>query len=144
MWTHVKISGNPPPSRLDHAMCSIKLPVPPVGDRGDTAPTNHVKGKVAQPLGTEMSHSLGSLTESSQCSSSNFQAVTVVDPEDLSCSNFSVSDAVSVEDQVSGQLKGLSMSSEEKGEWDLVDGLFVFGGMDTAGVIHGDAFVLLP
>lgn len=151
MWIHVEISGIPPPSRLDHAMCSIKLPVPSpslTGARDKTTPSTHIKEKATQLLKTEASHSGGSLTESSQSSLASFQAVTVIDPEDSSVSNFSVSEAkagcVTEEEQVSGQLEGLSVGEGERAEVKWVDALFVFGGMDTAGIVHGDAFVLVP
>ena len=101
---------------------------------------------------------------------SSFQALTVIDPE--STSDFTVN-AASPEAQqdVSTEMRGLSV--EEKGtagthagelegtgsaecgeslassgrggtsnKW--VSAVFVFGGMDTLGNIHGDAFILVP
>ncbi len=159
------ISGGPPPARLDHAMCSIKIPVPSTLPQDKTTPPNHIKGKTAQA--PKASHSGGSLSESSQSSSASFHTVTIIDPEDTTGSNFSILEAkeacVTEEEQVSGKLEGLSVREEGEGEpkkvkeqvlgkleslkgedCDWVSALFVFGGMDTTGIVHGDAFILVP
>ena len=151
MWSLVEVSGAPPPSRLDHAMCSIRIPVPLAPTAHKTAPPSLTKAKApqAQAARTQQSHSGGSLSNSSQSSSSSFQAVTIIDPGDTSGSNFSVSqsesDHVTVDsEQVAAKLQGLCVKEESGEEWEWVPALFVFGGMDTAGVVHGDSFILVP
>ena len=165
-WRHVEVSGAPPPSRLDHAMCAINIPIP----SSTSAQEKPVHSTTFSSVETRTQHSLsgGSLsTESSQTSSSSFattsqsggtsqssssgfQAVTVIDPEDTSSANFTVSQSLGVPlngDEVAEKLQGLHVKEkEEEGaeQYEWVPALFVFGGMDTTGIVHGDAFILVP
>lgn len=93
----------------------------------------------------------------------------MIDPEDETMSSFSVSKSASACDGktelVSRELEGLTVGCagggghegakgegerEQEGPTDGHEGcqwvpaLFVFGGIDTAGNIHSDSFVLVP
>lgn len=150
MWSKVDVSGAPPPARLDHAMCSINIPVPSTSIRGKTTPKNHAQENL---ITAKASNSGGSLAESNQSCLSSFQAVTVIDPVDTSGSSFSVSERqeeerITAEEKVAGQLESLSVREGEMKDCSLgcewVSALFVFGGMDIAGTVHGDAFIFVP
>ena len=154
MWQKVSVSGTPPPARLDHAMCAIKIPV-------SSAATSNGQGPLEQADFDERQATIGAcksktMKKDNSISCTSFQAVTIIDPE--------VATASSLE-TVSEQMEELKVketneaSSEDQGpmagdsgvsgggeigtdEW--VSALFVFGGMDTLGNVHGDSFILVP
>ncbi len=174
LWRKVSISGPPPPARLDHAMCAIKIPVRPA--------------QPAQPAELELQarrEQTGFLDEAEclqTCESSErpFQAVTIINPEVAMESNFSVTKPpamangqVSRESKVAGSSDiavatgGIAMAtgdvtvatsntamatgdiavatgdaSAQGTEW--ISAVFVFGGIDTRGNLHGDTFILVP
>lgn len=198
MWQKLLISGPPPPARLDHAMCAIKIPVIPAGPVGTEARDSTNTGTV--PLNLEQAKNLerkekceskmlnaGSSLPENGKSNGSFQAVTIIDPEvaDVSLPIASPIELVSrgldelgvqktcaaggavtkTELERSGGeaargtdvVHGFTGAGgtgdgvgadggvvDQAGGCEWISAVFVFGGMDTLGNIHGDSFILVP
>ena len=147
VWEQCAISGPPPPARLDHAMCAIRLPIelpkPVEASESRTTADDSERQDTVNACETR------TLNKDISISCTSFQAVTIVDPE----SSSSLPSTSSVEQDSGGSMrKGVNTASSATvgvqdgggGEVEWIPALFVFGGMDTLGNVHGDSFILVP
>lgn len=195
-WSKVEVSGPPPPARLDHSMCAIRIPLPRtqaesventtekknvVSEKIEEARTedgddvgrsrcgleekcDEAKGEndalrvelctsaLKQATGPNSVHSAGTTlrtdveAEAVPKEEGKFQAITVINPatmEDGSTSLNPESAAIGHEIVVTSEKMSELRLREEK-DHGSIPALFVFGGMDTTGHIHGDAFIFIP
>lgn len=145
-------------------MCAIKIPVSPAGPSSKQGPPEQADytERIATIDACE-SRTMKKKDNSISCTS--FQAVTIIDPEVEA-----FSPTASTIEEVSEQMEDLKVKEgnvtsdvEERNgpgdvSWDSgvgdggtvggtdewVSALFVFGGMDTFGNVHGDTFILVP
>ncbi|XP_064398745.1 rab9 effector protein with kelch motifs-like isoform X2 [Halichondria panicea] len=180
-WRGVSVNGPPPPARLDHAMCSVLIPVASGGTAAvastaatmkaslnKTATATHPTTSQPTAINTITLISPDSVEERdfslvtqpkpptvSECgtdtSSTTDKSMATTTTKDSTDAN-TLSDTLrksKIDPPTSGSLPQESFdlirsSSVVENNVEWVPGLFVFGGMDTSGHIHGDCFVLCP
>ena len=152
------IKGAAPPARLDHAMCSIRVPIPCNHTKNlhnlATTVDDGLKTKVETPSNF-VSSGEDTSTNATDCrqkeeghfgdggsDKKSFQAITIIDP---SGKDFPTSKPSTVDcDEINNTAGKFLQDSDSEETCELVSALFIFGGMDTSGNIHGDSFVLFP
>ena len=76
---------------------------------------------------------------------SPFQTVTIIDPENGASKPVGSSTMPILCESRSDPLKNnIGTDPSEGVEFELVTALFVFGGMNSSGYVHGDSFILVP
>eukprot|EP00731_Ephydatia_muelleri_P037613 Em0520g4a len=135
-WKKITPSTPPPPSRLDHSMCSLMWPI---------LQSEGCRSLPLQATGpSEMGGQMGE------------RIVTVIGSElagDAALSCVGEADNDQELGTVLEELKDLTLDADTSAssQWSCEDAiytcipaLFVYGGMDTAGNIHGDSFLIVP
>lgn len=128
-------------------MCSIKIPVLHVSSSSeDSGASGEKEGdKAGQEKKKErMKENVGS-------GASSFQTVTIIDPEDgagtpnHAVTGYSISTTKPITRGAERvPLRDVDTTPQAKEECDWIPAVFIFGGMDSLGHVHGDSFLFVP
>ena len=157
--------GPPPPARFDFAMCSIKIPVlqpaaqtPELqknesGHRGDKKDKTDIKSEMEVKAESDCKKGSEEVTFPPP-ERKSFHAITIVDPDEKECTGPVESVPAADEKECTGPVESVPAvagivdsidripPSGDKLQW--TSALFVFGGIDSSGLVHSDSFVLVP
>ena len=168
MWSLVEIQGASPPSRLDHAMTTITLPLSPPPESNDddddviitsspmSQQAQHITGSTVSQLVTVMGpdtvDDLLAIGEKKDAPT----AMTFASKDDIvtkTCSEAHKEDDSPKGDNPgnlkrgpleTAELQDSEHSLQKQCNSEVVKGLIIFGGIDTSGHMHNDCFVFVP
>lgn len=135
-WKKITPSTPPPPARLDHSMCSLMWPV--VQNEGckpqpiQHATPSEMEGlkdlRMVTVIGAEIAGDMG-LSSRGEATNDQELDSTLEELKDLTLDSGSAAS---------------SQQSCEDAIYTCIPALFIYGGMDTAGNIHSDCFLIVP
>ncbi len=149
-WDIVAFTGPPPPARFDFAMCTIEIPTCQVTSGNRENIVHEISEPVKDDENTSVKETSGEAKYSSEaCGDSesassvrqtSFNSVTVINP--------SGRDFEGVPDDSLQKFRGdedrIEKLEVSSGNICWTDALYIFGGLDSAGEVYNDSFILVP